>query len=237
MTQAAKTVVFDWNGTLLNDTPVTLGGMNATLEAFDHKPIDEARFRESYDIPIARYYKKVGFSDAEISAHDFKMVNIFHDYYAENASASPLYDGVAQLLADLRAGGTHLLILSNHLREAIVPFLDQYGIAGLFDEVMAYEDRKTQLSSNFFPEKENKKLTKGEKLRLYVKEKKLTPTDIVVVGDTPEETHIARDIGAYSLALTYGYASRARLDAVKPDLIADTLDGLRPFLKAKGFLP
>ena len=53
---------------------------------------------------------------------------------------------------------------------------------------------------------------------------RLDPSSILVVGDTPHDVACGRAIGARVLAVTTGGASRAELEACRPDVLVDQLD-------------
>ena len=65
----------------------------------------------------------------------------------------------------------------------------------------------------------------------------LPPENAIIVGDTPEETHIARDTGLTSIALTGGFATTERLRAAEPDCLLNSLTEMLPILRARGFMP
>jgi phosphoglycolate phosphatase len=142
------------------------------------------------------------------------------------AQAALLHLKADQLLARLNAAGCQQIILSNYLIDAIKRELRRLNIDTLINAVLAFEA----------PTAEAYKESKGDKLKRYMKENDLSPENTVIVGDTPEEIRIARDLGALSVALLGGYASEKRLHAEKPDHIIAEFAMLRPILQERGFL-
>jgi len=53
---------------------------------------------------------------------------------------------------------------------------------------------------------------------------RLDPAEILIVGDTPADVACGRAIGAQVLTVTTGGASRAELEACRPDALVDRLD-------------
>ncbi len=55
-------IVWDWNGTLLNDVDLCFSCINRLLVSHDLKPLDTlSQYREVFTFPIEDYYKRVGF--------------------------------------------------------------------------------------------------------------------------------------------------------------------------------
>lgn len=48
-------------------------------------------------------------------------------------------------------------------------------------------------------------------------------SDLVIVGDTPNDIHAARHYGACAVGVATGHYSREQLEAARPDLLLDTL--------------
>ena len=60
--------------------------------------------------------------------------------------------------------------------------------------------------------------------------------DTMIVGDSVEEIHIARDQGLISVAITGGCVSERRLRAEDPDYVIHTLHELKPIMLERGFV-
>ena len=56
-----KHIIWDWNGTLLDDTWLCVEGINQALIKRNLTPISEDRYREVFTFPVRDYYKKLGF--------------------------------------------------------------------------------------------------------------------------------------------------------------------------------
>ena len=55
------TILWDWNGTLLNDTDFCISIVNGLLRARDKEALTKARYLEIFNFPVKDYYKKAGF--------------------------------------------------------------------------------------------------------------------------------------------------------------------------------
>ncbi|MCB0413541.1 MAG: hypothetical protein KDD50_04370, partial [Bdellovibrionales bacterium] len=56
-----KHILWDWNGTLLNDVDHAVNVMNSILCEHRLAPIDKKMYRQIFDFPVIKYYQKLGF--------------------------------------------------------------------------------------------------------------------------------------------------------------------------------
>ena len=54
-----KYIIWDWNGTLLNDIGASLASVNDMLAARGREPIDIVYYKECISVPIIGFYEKV----------------------------------------------------------------------------------------------------------------------------------------------------------------------------------
>ena len=123
MTAQTKFIVWDWNGTLLDDTDAVASiAMNVILARVGHGPMDVVSFREWHDLPFEKIYRRAGLTDDEIiQLKTLRENHIFHDNYEPMADLLGLRDGATEILNLLNAGNAHSYILSNHIVEPDPP--------------------------------------------------------------------------------------------------------------------
>jgi len=226
MNSSAKFIVWDWNGTLFDDFDAMLTCNNIIFERFGHAPSTPDTYRQHYEIPFSALLRNQGFKDDEVAALDELSKEIFHDQYEPHAASINLREGAEELLRDASKYGIQSLILSNHLVEPIRAQLKRLKIDHLFAEVLAYANRGVQFRD----------MTKGEKLRHYMKNQPVRAGNTLIVGDSTEEIEIARTQGLISVAITGGCVSEARLRAEKPDYVIHSMRDLKPILQERGFV-
>ncbi|MHC2161193.1 HAD family hydrolase [Bradyrhizobium ottawaense] len=96
-------LVFDWNGTLLDDTYALLETTNVILDRFGRPSIDINTFREHCDVPLDRLYRSLGMSQEEVEAVERDEGALFHDTYEPLADKADLREGARRVLALARA--------------------------------------------------------------------------------------------------------------------------------------
>ena len=55
-------IVWDWNGTILNDVNICVDVINALLKRRRMKEISINEYKNSFCFPVINYYKKLGFN-------------------------------------------------------------------------------------------------------------------------------------------------------------------------------
>jgi phosphoglycolate phosphatase len=221
-----RTIIYDWNGTLLDDVAIGLDALNISLVGCGYRPISLQDLRQHYDVPMRNMYIGLGVPAELIETNYKNLTDPFVEAYLRLGKGARLRPESAALLKEANDNGVRQHILSNHLTSAIWNDMKERSIDRFFTTVIA----------NDHLDFGKKALTKGDKLGLYMKNNKLSPDDMVIIGDTPEEMRIARNLGLRSVAVCGGYASRERLQAEKPDQLIGELDELRPVLREWGFL-
>lgn len=226
MSALKKFIVWDWNGTLLNDTDAVMASNNMILEKIGRAPISAELFRDCFIHPTRDFYAAIGLSEEELTKVMVMERDAFHDAYEELALTMPLHLGATEILDALREHNVASLIVSNHITGEIVRILKQRNIDHHFDEVIAYISRGKQFRD----------MTKGEKLQEYIKANGLNGTNALIVGDTMEEIEIARALGMISVSITGGVHAEHRLRAKSPDHVIHSLHELKPILQERGFI-
>jgi phosphoglycolate phosphatase len=226
MNEHQKFVVWDWNGTLLDDTDAVLVCVNKVMAELKQQPITMEKFRDTQIRPLEHFYRAVGLNEEDITRALENERSIFHDNYEPMADTVPLRKGALEILHLLKTSHVANIILSNHISSQIVRLLKNHEIEDYFETVMAYISR----------EKQHRDQTKGEKLRDYMTAKGMNGANALIVGDTLEEIEIARGLGMTSIAITGGVHSERRLRALNPDHVVHSLHEITPILQERGFV-
>ncbi|MDE1901164.1 MAG: HAD family hydrolase [Alphaproteobacteria bacterium] len=220
-----KLIVWDWNGTVIADEEAALGALNQAIALRNRAPIDMERWREAFDMPITKIYANIGFSAKELDEHLESMSTVFHEHFERLAETTSLREGWTDIVSD----GVDFdnIILSNHLIPSIKYHTARHGISGLFADILAHADQNEQL----------RKIPKANRLRNYMQERGLPSNQAIIIGDTPEEALIGRELGIVSILISGGYATQQRLEAARPDHLVHSLRELPFILQQYGFLP
>ena len=195
-----KLIVFDWNGTLLADTIASWKAANVCLDFYGAPEISLARYRETFDFPVIKFYEANGCAEDYVMSRVEESNPLFQNSYEDLAAGARTRRGTRAILQWIKENQLGCIILSNYRTEKITAHLQRLKIDHYFDHVSAHNcDGSTILQST----------SKVQRLSSYMAEHGYKPQDTIIIGDSTEEPDIARELGLISAGITDGYISTA----------------------------
>jgi phosphoglycolate phosphatase len=105
-----KHIIWDWNGTLINDIWLVVEIMNKMLKKRNLPGIDAKKYREIFNFPVTKYYLKLGFDFSNESFEEL-TVEFISEYY-QRFNECKLFDEAEEVLKKIRDMGISQSILS-----------------------------------------------------------------------------------------------------------------------------
>lgn len=188
-------LIWDWNGTLLDDLDLSIAVMNTLLDRRDLPRLDRERYHTLFDFPVRTYYEKLGFDPAVDS---FERLSVeFISGYDACRWESTLHRETRRVLAAVQAAGTGQSILSAYRQETLVEIVTHFGVAPFFNHIVGLDNIHA-----------HSKLDIGRELlqRLQV-----PPAEVLLVGDTLHDAEVAGELGVACVLIAAGHHPAARL--------------------------
>ncbi|MFI6641677.1 HAD family hydrolase [Streptomyces sp. NPDC050504] len=198
-------LVWDWNGTLFDDTDAVIGATNAAFAELGLEPITLERYRELYCVPVPLFYERL-MGRLPTDEEWLVMDAAFHRHYWARADACGLTAGAAELLAERQAAGRTQSLLSLAPHEHLIPIVRRHGIEERFLRV----DGRVGASSAGKAEHMVRHLAE----LVSAVDGGLAPERVVVIGDAADDAVAAAHVGARAVLYTGGSHSRASLEVV-----------------------
>lgn len=208
---AIEHIVFDWNGTLLDDLTLAVAGVNRCAERFGVAPVTRERYRDAFDFPISSCYARLGF-DLECVAFADVMAT-YLEHFNARVGGCALHEGALAVLDAADAAGIGASILSASHGGILGDTIRAKQLDGRFAHVMG-------LAHHFATSKS------AEAVRL---QQRLggDPARTLLVGDTLHDLDVANATGWRAVLVASGHQTRARLlQGGVP--VLDRLDELLP---------
>ena len=124
-----KYILWDWNGTLLDDTQAALDTLNIMLVRRGAKPIDMAFYRDHFAFPVKPFYKSIGVC---LENEDWDaLAREYHDLYAEQPKR--LNRETIAALEKVKAAGVRQSIISALRQDLLDEATAAYGVSPYMD--------------------------------------------------------------------------------------------------------
>ncbi len=206
-------IIWDYNGTILDDTEIVLDILNTMLRK-RHLPICTVEeYREVFDFPVIEYYKRVGL-DLEKESFD-DLANEFVTMYDELFPDCGLRSGIVDFIDNLNKEGYKQSILTAGRERNIKTEIKNFGLNKYIDKITGLHNNKA----------ESKVILAAKHLGKI----KAKPEDILFVGDTTHDKIVANEIGCDCVLLVGGHQSERRL-RIASDMVARDLNELGKYL-------
>ena len=205
-----KVIIWDFNGTILDDVHASLASVNDMLLARNLPLISIEQYKSYVDTPIIKFYEHI-FDD--VYSMDFNLIaKEFDEGYERHLPQNALMPDVSGVLEYFKKEGKLQTVVSASNKEKISARLKSYGLYGYFDKVLARSDYRAADKEYLAKE--------------YFEIMKINPRDAVVIGDCVADWKMAQTLGTSCILTTQGHQGRAEFEETDAVII----DSLRELL-------
>jgi phosphoglycolate phosphatase len=187
--------VWDWNGTLLDDTWLCCESLNLLLHEDGHPRVDPVRYRQIFQFPVIKVYQAIGFTPDEAS---FRAMSVrFMAAYEARKHECQLHPHAETLLSGLTAAGLTHSVLSAYELNLLTATLTQYGLDRHFIKTCGGSDIHAG--------------SKEERARHHLTDLARGPAEVIYIGDTAHDAEAAAAMGVDCVLVAHGHQHRDRL--------------------------
>ena len=192
-----KTIVWDYNGTILDDVGIAVRIENEMLKKrglFAGYTVED--YRNLFDIPMENYYRKIGYTFTTESFEDIGVE--FYHLYDHYFSECKLNEGIQNKLEEAVRKGYQNVILSSCAHENLVKQCKQLNIDSYFKEIMGVDNyiggSKVEIGRN------------------WLQKNQIDPDECIYIGDTNADYETAKALNIEKIYLiSQGHQSYERL--------------------------
>lgn len=191
-----STLIFDFDGTLVNSLDATLRLANALAPEFGY------RAAEPHEIEALRSssYRTIA-AQLGIKWHKIPLIAArIRRELSSSIAEMGTFEGLPQALKELRSRGLRFGILTSNDRQNVQRFLKARGLTD-FDFVAS--------SASVWG--------KQRRLKALLRKHGLSASEVAYVGDEVRDIEATKAVGMCMIAVGWGYASEALLAAHAPD--------------------
>lgn len=201
LSSVKKAVVFDLDGTLSDSIASIKYCADKAVAPFGIGPFETARYQYFVGDGAANLIKRclLAGGDSEL-VHFEDAFSLYKKIFSEHCmyKVAP-YDGIPQLLEELKKRGIKLTVLSNKPHQETIRVIEDLFGPGYFDQI---QGQKEDVAIKPSP----------EGVYRILKELGLHSEDIIYLGDTATDMQTGRQAGAFTLGALWGFRDRKELE-------------------------
>lgn len=209
MAKETRHVIFDFDGTIADSFNLGLKLINQLAEKHNFRPVYEADIDRLRNLSMLERLKALNISLYQIPriAQD-----IFH-IYSKSLKSVPLFEGMEEVILELKQKGMTMSIVSSNSSENIRKFLIDNNL-NVFDHIYC--------AKNIFG--------KDKTIASLIRKLNLKRSELIYVGDEYRDIAACHSNHIKVIAVTWGYDNLRTLAAARPDYIVDQPSQLVPVI-------
>ena len=212
-------ILWDWNGTLLDDTQAALDTLNIMLARRKGRPIAMDYYRDHFAFPVKPFYKSIGVC---LENEDWDALAVeYHDTYA--AQPKRLNPEAVAALERAKASGARQSIISALRQDLLEEITAELGVAKYMDFIYGVDN----LDGRSKVERARELISALQTPQTpQTPQTSQTSQSFVLIGDSLHDKEVADALGARCVLCAQGSHAAWRLRAVAPtgDTLLDALD-------------
>ena len=206
-------VIWDWNGTLVDDSEFCASVVSAVLEEWNLPVIDRLAYRRQFRFPVREFYEELGFSGGD--SDYLRVCDSFIKKYRAGWRNCSLQNGAMEVLSTLQKRGVQQIMLSAGYQKDVEASLKHFRIDKFFTDILGQTNTRAE-----------GKVVRGKE---WFAQSGLIPDRAILVGDTNHDWEVAEALGVDCLLLTNGHQDMERLAALQPPKINELCEVLELF--------
>lgn len=208
-------VLLDFDGTIADTGEGIFSSVRYAIEAMGFDPLPEDIIHTFIGPPVFSSFKRA----LNLSDEDSAMaVEKYRERYVESGIYQlEFYDGIQQLMEDMKKSGIKLAIASSKPENFIIKILDFLKMDNFFDYISSPESDKAPENKTSLVERAISHLG-VEKSRA------------IMIGDRYFDIDGAKGAGIDSIGVTFGFGSKDELQNAGATYIAESADDIRKII-------
>jgi phosphoglycolate phosphatase len=216
---AYRHIVWDWNGTLLDDTSLCAGIINRMLAERGLPTLSIYQHRKTFDFPVIRFYERAGF---DLKSETFEELSVqFIDEYYARVGECRMQEGAQTFLEQISARGLSQSILSASRQDQLETQVSRYNIRHYFDAIHGIE---TIYATS--------KTARGQ---AWLEQSGMAAEEILMIGDTVHDYEVSQALGIDCCLISWGAHPPEKLIATRAPVFGDLGEVGRSFASHLSF--
>ena len=209
MIEKYKHIIWDWNGTIMDDVDLCVELINWLLKGKNLKTISKEEYKNVFTIPVKNYYAALGF---DFEKEPFEIIGKkWIDAYERRKFECGVYDGAVNVIEKINKLGIGQSILSAYSQHTLEEVVAHFNLTKYFSHIVGldniYAASKLHLGKDLM-----KRLGNGK-------------GGTLLIGDTVHDYEVATEIGVDCILISNGHQSREKLEKLGI-IVLDSIESL-----------
>ena len=190
-----KHIIWDWNGTLLDDVWLSVQSINTVLSRYKLPQITTSHYLDIFTFPVIEYYKLLGFN---FGTDPFEKVGTeFINEYTYNQYDPKLHKDSIKVLKEINDLKVSQSLVSAATQKMLDKLIHYHKLANYFETVIGQDNHYAY--------------GKEDTVSKWLDARSLDPSHVLFIGDTIHDHEVAINSGMQSLLISHGHTSQERL--------------------------
>ena len=210
-TSAVSLVIFDWDGTVMDSVGRIVSSMQAAARLSDLVVPSDFDVKQIIGLSLDPAFDTL--FPGVCSDKRQQLFNHYRDYYMlHDTTPTPMFDGVEQVLQQLKANNVLLAVATGKARKGLQRMFDETGLGHYFDTSRCADEAHSKPHPDM--------------LQQIVQQLEVNIGHAVMVGDTSHDMKMAQAINMPRIGVTHGVHGRDVLSQFGPRAIIDNIPQL-----------
>lgn len=200
-----NSIIWDWNGTLLNDLDFCVSCINVLLKKRKLPLLNQKLYKDVFSFPVKDYYQAIGF---DFTKEDFSIPAYeFIDIYEKNIRSCALHPSAIDVLNFFRNKGIRQFVLSAMHQNLLTETLQHNKIIDYFEDAAGLDNHYA--------------VSKIKRGRQLLEKFQLNKTKTFIIGDTIHDYEVAHELGIKCILVADGHQSEERLRSTAAIVVSE----------------
>lgn len=212
-----KHILWDWNGTLLDDVDLCIAVTNKLMKRRKKNfSIDRQQYLQEFTFPVVDFYRKMGFDFSQESFSEMaeEWIAEYKRLFKESVS---LNGAVIDVLTNLKKQGYKQSILSACENTLLNESIEAFGLQKFFHKIHGTHSNEAH--------------GKVDLALTIIEAQHCSPQEALLIGDTTHDYEVAQAAGLQCVLVANGHQHSTRLKETSAPVICD-ISGIPNFLES-----
>lgn len=204
--ESISTILFDWDGTLVDSAQLGLVAYEKSFAALG-VPFDQEAYRAVYSPNWLTVYEGLGLP----KEHWQRADELWTQHYDEQRAS--LIEGAGETVTEIRKKGYRLGVVSSGNSGRVNREIKELGLAGFFEVVVCHEQIKNRKPH-------------PEGIEIALQQLGIAATQTAYVGDSPEDIQMGKSANVTTVGVLSTYPTSWKLQGAEPDIYLESFTDL-----------